>query len=348
MTMSGSHSVWAYMLPFWMLVGAMALFALTVAPLSQWLRNRYDRMWVTLIPIELFVAMVWLAAPKVVSVMEPVGNLPNPAQYEIRKTAGVIESITPSRRHWDYQTDNWRIDGKQYYGFAEDEVSEGMTVLLEYAATGENVILSWREIEPESLAQVLTELENENTLPKPEEPTIPAWRIVLGDGLSRLGLTGALVFLVLMTIFRPKLDLWRRKRDLLEKKRICCDPAGLLLGFAPVMSMWIMLLGLALSENAAGVKFILVPVTGGALWVLWDKMSASLAVDGQALHICRRGRKKRYSVKQIVSLKYRYAKGITGKTMELTMCDGKTYWFDMDSCMGVQNTFVYLQNRMNG
>lgn len=343
--MSETYSVVQYMMPGIYLIIGMLMMALVVAILGVRLTKRYQRVWVGLIPVAMWLCVVLATGPVFVDSMEPTDDLYPNHGYEIRKTAGVLEQITPACRNWVCRTDYWIIDGQQFYVLSGSTAEEGMYVLVEYATVEDHVILGWQESDPDTAETVLQEQAKADLLPEPEPPGLPMWRTALGDILIKIGMLGALVSIVLMNLFREKITFWLSERDMTGQRGITRDPVGTLIMIGPMLFILLILVGDSVAGNSSFL-FMLILFVGLAGFFTLRSFPWGMKVDGQHITVWRWCRERNYTIKDIAVLRYRPVKGFAGRTMEVVFCDGEVWEFDVDSHLGVQYTYLYLQERM--
>ena len=342
--MSGSYTILQYMMPGLGMIAGMLMCALLCGLMGIRLAKRYQRSWISVVPCVLLLFLFWITAPTFLSSMEPTDELYPNDGYEIRKTAGVLEKITPAYRNWVCRTDYWTIDGELYYVFADTPAQEEMYLLLEYATTEERVIFYWQESDPDTAAAVLQQQAEADLLPKPEPPGLPQWRVELSRWTTEIGFCGFLAMIGLMTAFRERITFWLSERDLRRTRGIVLDPVGVMITAVPMLFMMLIILGDLLSgQTSFGLMIPPFIVIAGAFAL--RSFPWGMAVDGQNITLHRWGRERCYTVKDITALRYRPVKGFAARTMEVVFCDGESWEFDVNSHLGVQNTFLYLQER---
>ena len=290
-------------------------------------------------------ASLVLLINSILPTFQHVGDLLISSEYVLCTTAGQIDSV----RKADVDLYHYRngrfcageeivVDGISYYVISEGVLSEGMCVELQYAKYANNAILSWQEVTSERAEQIRQEsllTDKETKVEKQEpEPSPEARRI--GTWLYRIGLFGFLATVGLCTAFRQKLLTAVLRQDARFRK------AALLQWLIPVLFLCMIVLGLAVGNGEYDLLVILAIGVGGMAAIMGADAATGLTLDGTAFTIRRLWRTNTYQLSDIRAVFWRDNRGTIGRTMVLSLNNGKMHWFSMDSFSGVEYVYAYM------
>jgi len=280
-----------------------------------------------------------------------VGDLLISSEYVLCTTAGQIDSV----RKADVDLYHYRngrfcageeivVDGISYYVISEGLLSKGMYVELQYAQYENNAILFWQEVAPERAEQIRQEslLTDKPTAVEKQEPEPSPEARRIGTWLYRIGLFGFLATVGLCTAFRQKLLTAVLRQDACFKGEIRFRKAALLQWLIPVLFICMIVLGLAVGNGGYDLLVILVIGVGGMAAIMGADAATGLTLDGTAFTIRRLWRTNTYQLSDIRAVFWRDNRGMIGRTMVLSLNNGKMYWFSMDSFSGVEYVYAYM------
>jgi hypothetical protein len=349
--MSNSYTALQYLGPVLaVFLGGFAialLFGILLIPkLTRKFRNPLWSFSLFLIPLCMLIVILRITLPTI----NRLGDLLIPGEYEIKTTAGEIESVTKHQGHL-YHFRNGKlhsgeeisVDGVSYYVLSEGILEEGLTISVTYAQFESNVILSWQEVTSEEAAQIRAESAAAQSQKPTEktEPTISPQQEMLGVWLLRIGFVGMAAIVALEHLFYEKLVARRFRQISSLQGEIRINRAAVFERIAPALCMSVLCVGFAVKSGQWFVTVLLfVPMGMFALKVV--DATTHLKLDGDKITIRRWGRERTYRLEDVQGVFWRGDRGLIGKTMVLVLHDGKSYWFSMDDFCGVEYAYNYI------
>lgn len=189
-------------------------------------------------------------------------------------------------------------------------------------------------------------LEQTGDIVLPERTVTPE-QAALGLWMTRIGMIGTVILAVLTGMMDGRLKCLLLARDAAVRGGIVPDRLALVFMLIPLGVICLVPMGTFISYGDGGALLIL--LMGGGLmaaFLLKDQFTR-LTIDGGTLTLRRFGKERRYPVSDICAIQWKSCRGITGRVLVIVFCDGKSFWFLLDSFRGVQNTYHELTGRLN-
>lgn len=284
-------------------------------------------------------------------VLTQVGDLMLPGESVIRTTAGEIDSIEPGPKgSWHYLDGKFvtgqmlSIEDQRYYVISENQLEEGMVISLTYShSENGNVILSWQKTTVEEAARIRAESAAfQPELSEKKQREVTTGQRQLGLWLSRIGMTGAFVFVGLTVLFREKIIFKILINDAQVRGGIRFSFPNILPVLLPMGCILLLWIGSGISSGESHAWFMTLLAVCLLAGIIGTECSTSLILDGQVIIIRRYRKERQYHLSDVRTVFWRKHRGFIGKSMVLVMHDGTSYWFNMDTFVGVQNMYHIL------
>lgn len=354
--MSVTYTVTEYTAPLVVVcIGGLALI-LTLGIMGMFtLGRRYKNLTGIWICFVATVCSIALLVGWVFPDLDKVGDLLIPGEYVVATTAGRIEAVEDSGMRVGHFRDGKlcrgiivRINGDSFYGISDGLLQEGMYIELQYARYDSNAILSWQEVTPEWVAQVLAEEPSpEDVQPEEKKETVVSPEAkCIGNWLLRIGFLGLVACVALSELLHYRIVAKRLIMCGSVKEEVRANPKALGLILIPFGCMLLIMLGLIVSTGNQGVVLILLMGVGLICGFMATDAATSLKLDGGMLTVRRLGKERTYAMEDVRGIYWRRVRGIIGKSMVLVMSDGKIYWFSMDTFDGVEDVFRRISLRL--
>ena len=355
--MGNSYSISDYMEPILLCtIGSMVLLGAVCIWLSRKLIKKYSRSKIAFVPVISYIVFLIVLITQVIPVFEQTGDLLIPSEYEIRTTAGTIDSIVPAEHMPLYivngkicSADHIVIDAVSYYTISDSSLSQGMLVEVQYAHFESNVILQWQEVTQERAAQVLEEASAADLKPKEDaQPKVVSQRTQqICLMIYRLSLLGFVVYVALTALCRQKIAQALVDKDIRISGQIIPNRAMLLFHAPPLIFLILIILCLSIGSGEYNTLFIV--CLGGSGIVVFTVMTqlSYLKMDGSYLYIRQFGKEQQYRTSDILCVSWHRCRGYIPKEMVIRFYDGKTYHFSSNTFLGVENTFRALTDSIS-
>ena len=350
--MGNSYFVSDYMAPIISCtIGSMVLLGAVCIWLGRKLIKKYSRTKIAFVPILGYIVFLIILVTQVIPVFEQTGDLLVPSEYEIRTTAGTIDSIVPAEHMPLYivngkicGADHIVIDAVSYYTISDSSLSQGILVEVQYAHSESNVILQWQEVTQERAAQVLEEASAADLKPKEEAPpkVVSQRTQQICLVIYRLSLLGFVVYVAVTALCHQKIAQRLLAKDIRVSGQIIPNRAILLFYAPPLIFLVLIRLCLCIGSGEYNPLFILSLVGGGLLVFTVMTQLSYLKMDGSYLYVRQFGKEQQYRTADIFSVYWHRCRGFIPKEMVIRFCDGKTYHFSSNTYLGVENTFRAL------
>lgn len=319
------------------------------------LAKKRKQFWLIFTPLVGYIVFLYLLSLHAVPVLEQTGDLLVPSEYEMKTTAGEIDRVI-SAEHVPLYYANGEICGADYvvigdasyYVISDGLLAEGQLIELQYAQFENNVILSWQEASADRVATVLAEQQH---TPQVEMETpqkdIPQETQTIAQVLRVAGFVGFLAWVAVTNLLVHKITNHLFAKDSAFHGGIVPNRIAIAFTLIPLMLFSVIIVGISMGSGEYHILLILA-IGGGAMAALMlaDQFT-ELKIDGQSIWINRLWKKKRYCTEQIHSVAWKSCRGMIGKQLLIVFDDGKSYWFDMDHYMGVQNTYNELKKYLD-
>lgn len=167
-------------------------------------------------------------------------------------------------------------------------------------------------------------------------------RMVIAYILYYFGIVGFFAYVLVSYVARNKIAACIFSRDLKVSNKIipsCFSWLRTILGFVLIACM---ITGLAIGkEEYAGIVFMsIVYLFLGTL--MFKDACTQLVLSDEHIVITVLQKNRQYLRSDIRTIEWKTCRGITGKQLVISFCDGREYFFDMDHYRGVQNTYNEL------
>ena len=315
--------------------------------------------------------------------VDATGDLLFSGMYDVRKSSGTVENITPvdqpsvfyaqSGLHGGAEFD---IDGYTYFGIHDSSLQKGMTVELDYAhGDHENVILAWHEVTPEQAAQTLSEAKQYEVTVEPsrQEKPLRMAPIAISKELEAVLIwlqyicTAGFIGMVMLQqwfsrVKRPR--HWNHRQD----HRITFNWAVGGFRFVQFGCIHICLLCACIRGLKYGFDGFSILIIGLILFhfsfFLYD-LSRRMEIDGELVTVSRFGMRRQYTASEIRGVKWQMShKGRklfpgdsfpfedwervidTYYALVVIMDDGKQYRFPVDTHLGVRSAYEELSDQL--
>ena len=353
--MAATYSVSNYMTFFFVCtIGSTLLMLLLTIWSGRKLAKKHRRQWLASTPLLCFGLFLLLIGSHAVPILNQTGDLLIPSEYAIKTIAGPIDDITPAEHApLHYVNNEFRsadylyIDGTQFYTISDPSLVKGMYVEVRYAAFENNVILSWQSVSQEYSEQVQKEsaATDSTTEPVPSEKPkeeVPKSVEKIVQLFYYVGFAGLLGIITLNQIANQKIASYLLKKDSAVYNKIVPHAAAIFWACAPFPFFALIAIGISLGNAAAYLLIVILPGIGVLLFFLLSKLFTRMMIDSQFLIISKFGRETTYLIADINAIYFRSCRGYIGKQLVIVFKDGKSYWFDMDHYLGVQNAYNAL------
>lgn len=164
----------------------------------------------------------------------------------------------------------------------------------------------------------------------------------MGKVLYWVGLVGFAALVALDMLCNPKIAAEILKQDAAVTGGIRPNKKALIRILLPTLFLVLMMLGIVIADGVYHVLLIVFLGAGFMGAFLGADMTTRLTLDGDQLTIRRTGNVHRYHLSQVRSVAWKPCRGILGKMLVLVMEDGKSYWFNLDMFVGVQDMHTRL------
>jgi len=355
--MGAAYTIADYMGPFLVYtLGSMLIMGVFCVFLVCKLAKRRRQFWLAYAPLVGYIVFLYLLSLHAVPVLEQTGDLLVPSEYERKITAGEIVCVTPVEHDPVYYingeirgADHIVIGETTYYVISDGLLKEGMLVELQYAQFENNVILGWQEVSEDRVAMVLEEQLNAPSITKPASPPkeVPKQIQKISHVLYILGFVGFLVCVAVSELLKYKFVNYLFAKDRAVHSQIVPNRISIVFTIIPLVCFSMIII--AFSMGSGEYHGLLILIMGGgamAAMMLVDQFTY-LKINGQCILIKKLWKVKQYCAADICSVMWKSCRGKIGKQLILIFNDGKSYWFNMDHYMGVQNTYNELKKHLD-
>ena len=355
--MGAAYTIADYMGPFLVYtLGSALIMGVLCVFLVRKLAKKLQRFWVAYVPLIGYILFLCLIGLHAVPVLEQTGDLLVPSEYERKITAGEIVHVTPVE-HAPLYCINGEIRGADhivigettYYVISDGLLTEGMLVELQYAQFENNVILGWQEVSEDRVAMVLEEQLNAPSIAKPKAPQKEVSKQVqiISYVLYILGFVGFFVCVAVSGLLQHKFVDFLFAKDHSVHRQIV--PNRISIAFTIIPLVFLFMITVGLSIRSGEYHGLLVFIVGGGVMatIILVEQFTYLKIDGQCISIKKLWKVKQYCAADICSVMWKSCRGMIGKELILIFNDGKSYWFNMDHFMGVQNTYNELKKYLD-
>lgn len=349
--MGATYTVSNYLLFFLVYtIGCVLLMLLLTIWFGRKLLKKHRHQGLAYIPLLGLFLLLLLMGSYAVPILNQIGDLLIPSEYVIKTTAGQIDNITPAKQAPPHYVDNefrsadyLHINGKQFYTISDDSLVKGMYVEVQYAAFENNVIFTWQSVSQERAEKV----QEANTITESVPTEMPKTEVP--DGIKKLarwfyyiGFAGMLGIISLNHIADYKITSYLLKKDSAIYNKIIPHPSAIFLACAPFIFLALIAIGLSLENAASHLLFVFLPFIGVLLTFMLSKLFTRMTINSQFLTLSKFGRETTYLMADINTVYFQSCRGYIGKQLVIVFKDGKSYWFDMDHYLGVQNAYNTL------
>lgn len=324
--------------------------------LGRKLAVRFQRFWLGYVPLVGFAFYLFFLGGYVLPILEQTGDLLITSEYDVKTTAGEIDSIIPVEHAPLYYingeirgADYIVIDEASYYVISDGLLAEGMLVELQYAQFENNVVLSWQEVSADRVAVVDKEQTDVNSIEKTEMPQeeVPQEIQRIARVLVQVGFFGFIALLAVTNLVHQRIVNYLFAKDAAVHGQIIPNRVAAVFTAIPLVFISMVIVGMSM-ENGE-YHGLLILIMGGGLMIGFMLMEqfTYLKIDGQYILINKLGKMKQHSMTDIRCVTWKSCRGIIGKQLVVIFNDGKSYWFNMDHYMGVQNVFNELKKHLD-
>ena len=333
-----------------LVVGAFCVF------LIHKLAKKQKQFWLILTPLVGYIVFLYLLSLHAVPVLEQTGDLLVPSEYERKITAGEIVCVTPVEHDPVYYingeirgADHIVIGETTYYVISDGLLKEGMLVELQYAQFENNVILGWQEVSEDRVAMVLEEQLNAPSITKPVSPPkeVPKQIQKISHVLYILGFVGFLVCVAVSELLNHKIVNYLFAKDRAVHSQIVPNRISIVFTIIPLVCFSMIIIALSMGSGEYHGLLILIVGGGAMAAIMLVEQFTYLKINGQCILIKKLWKVKQYCAADICSVMWKSCRGMIGKRLILIFNDGKSYWFNMDHYMGVQNTYNELKKHLD-
>ena len=355
--MGAAYTIADYMGPFLVYtLGSVLVMGVFCVFLARELVKKRKQFWFVCTPLIGYIFFLYLLCLHAVPVLEQTGDLLVPSEYERKTTAGEIVHVTPAE-HIPLYCINGEIRGADhivigettYYVISEGMLTEGMLVELQYAQFENNVILCWQEVSEDRVAMVLEEQLNAPSIAKPEAPQkeVPKQIQKISQVLYILGFVGFLVCVAVSELLKHKFVSFLFAKDHSVHSQIV--PNRICIAFTIIPLVFFSMVSIGVSMGSGEYHGLLILIVGGGAMatIMLVEQFTYLKIDGQCIWIKKLWKAKQYRATDICSVMWKSCRGMIGKQLIIIFNDGKSYWFDMDHFIGVQNTYNELKKHLD-
>lgn len=355
--MGATYTIADYMGPFLVCtLGSMLVMGVLCVFLGRKLTKKLQQGWVAFVLLIGYVFFFYLLSLFAVPVLEQTGDLLIPSEYEMKTTAGEIDSVTPAEHVPLYYingeirgADHIVIGETSYYVISDGLLTEGMLVELQYAQFENNVVLSWQEASADRVAIVLQEQLNATTIVKTEVPPKEISQEIqkISYILFILGFVGFLALVVATNLFHHRIINYLFAKDGAVYGQIIPNRIATVFTIIPLVFLSMIIVGLSIGHGEYHGLLVLMIGGGVVVTIMLVEQFTYLKIDGQCILINKLWKEKQYCTADVCSVIWKSYRGMIGKQLVITFNDGKSYWFNMDHYMGVQNTYTELKKYLD-
>jgi len=315
--------------------------------------------------------------------VDATGDLLFSGMYDVRKSAGTVENITPvdqpsvfyaqSGLHGGAEFD---IDGYTYFGIHDGSLQKGMTVELDYAhGDHENVILAWHEVTTEQAAQTAAQAQRDITIEQPSQQESPptAVPIAVSREVERVATwiqyICIAVFLVTVLLQRRFSIMkrpyeWNHRQDhRITFNWVVGGFRFLQFGCIHVWLLCAIIRGMKYGRMQ-GAIMIVAMILIQLSYFLYD-LTRRMEIDGELVTVSYLWVQRQYTASEIREVKWvitrKWQHGFPGDAvpfddwervmdpfyaLTVTFTDGKRYRFPVDTHLGVRSAYEELSGRL--